>query len=90
MNYTCARTLSDKYGYNALKIGLVLLSVGLGKSCVYSSYWKKHIDQRAGSMFGSIIGGRWSDYVFVKLKAKNGGVSHAEVIYIYSMNVALS
>ncbi|KAK7689822.1 hypothetical protein QCA50_006461 [Cerrena zonata] len=61
VNYTCARTLSDKYGYNALKIGLVLLSVGLG------------------SMFGSIIGGRWSDYVFVKLKAKNGGISHAEM-----------
>ncbi|KAI0078248.1 MFS general substrate transporter [Panus rudis PR-1116 ss-1] len=30
MTYTCARTLSSKYNYNALQIGLVLLSFGLG------------------------------------------------------------
>ena len=30
VNYTCARTLADHYGYNALKIGLVLLAIGLG------------------------------------------------------------
>ncbi|KAI0078221.1 MFS general substrate transporter [Panus rudis PR-1116 ss-1] len=30
MTYTCSRTLSSKYGYNALQIGLVLLSFGMG------------------------------------------------------------
>ncbi|EGN98142.1 hypothetical protein SERLA73DRAFT_55283 [Serpula lacrymans var. lacrymans S7.3] len=30
MSYTCARTLADSYGYDALKTGLVLLSLGVG------------------------------------------------------------
>ncbi|EJF61025.1 vacuolar DHA amino acid exporter [Dichomitus squalens LYAD-421 SS1] len=59
--YTCSRTLANEYGYNALKIGLVLLSFG------------------AGCLGGSIFGGRYSDYVFRKLKARNGGVSAAEM-----------
>ena len=29
--YTCSRILSDKYGYDSLKIGLVLLAYGVGK-----------------------------------------------------------
>ncbi len=33
----------------------------------------------SGSMAGSILGGRWSDHVFKKLKAQNGGVSEPEV-----------
>ena len=28
--FTASRTLSSAYGYNALKVGLVLLSFGLG------------------------------------------------------------
>ena len=32
-----------------------------------------------GCLGGSIIGGRYSDYIFSKLKARNGGVSAAEV-----------
>ncbi|KAH9891990.1 MFS general substrate transporter [Cubamyces lactineus] len=32
-----------------------------------------------GSLFGSVLGGRYSDYVFRKLKARNGGVSSAEM-----------
>ncbi|CAL1713464.1 unnamed protein product [Somion occarium] len=59
--YTCSRTLSIKYGYDALQIGLVLLAFGMG------------------SMLGSILGGRWSDRVFTRLKAKNGGVSRPEM-----------
>ncbi|KAI0330794.1 MFS general substrate transporter [Cubamyces sp. BRFM 1775] len=59
--YTCSRTLANEYGYNALQIGLVLLSYGVG------------------SLFGSVLGGRYSDYVFRKLKAQNGGVSSAEM-----------
>ncbi|KAH9846411.1 MFS general substrate transporter [Lenzites betulinus] len=61
ITYTCSRTLANKYGYNALQIGLVLLSFG------------------AGSLFGSVLGGRYSDHVFRKLKASNGGSSEAEM-----------
>ncbi|KAL4249199.1 MFS transporter superfamily protein [Abortiporus biennis] len=61
ITYTCSRTLSDKYGYNALQIGLVLLAYGIG------------------SILGSVLGGRWSDRVFNRLKAQNGGVSTPEL-----------
>ncbi|KAG1900729.1 MFS general substrate transporter [Suillus fuscotomentosus] len=33
ISYTCSRTLSEYYGYNALQIGLVLLSSGTGSIC---------------------------------------------------------
>lgn len=33
----------------------------------------------AGSVLGSVLGGRWSDGVLAYLKSKNGGVSHPEV-----------
>ncbi|RPD56171.1 vacuolar DHA amino acid exporter [Lentinus tigrinus ALCF2SS1-7] len=59
--YTCSRTLANKYGYNALQIGLVLLAFGIG------------------SLVGSVCGGRYSDHVFRKLKARNGGTSQAEM-----------
>ncbi|KAI0629848.1 vacuolar DHA amino acid exporter [Trametes polyzona] len=59
--YTCSRTLANKYDYNALQIGLVLLAFGVG------------------SLLGSVLGGRYSDHVFRKLKASNGGVSQAEM-----------
>ncbi|KAI0823183.1 MFS general substrate transporter [Trametes gibbosa] len=61
ISYTCSRTLANKYEYNALKIGLVLLSFGVG------------------SLFGSVLGGRYSDHVFRKLKARNNGSSEAEM-----------
>lgn len=32
ISYTCSRVLAAKYGYDALKIGLVLLAYGIGKS----------------------------------------------------------
>lgn len=35
--YTCSRTLSNFYHLNALQVGLVLLSFGLGKSLVHKS-----------------------------------------------------
>ncbi|KAI1789395.1 vacuolar DHA amino acid exporter [Ganoderma leucocontextum] len=59
--YTCSRTLANQYGYNALQIGLVLLSFGVG------------------CLGGSVFGGRYSDHVFRKLKARNGGTSAAEM-----------
>ncbi|KAI0754630.1 MFS general substrate transporter [Daedaleopsis nitida] len=59
--YTCSRTLAEQYGYNALHIGLVLLTFGVG------------------SLIGSVLGGRYSDYVLNRLKARNGGKSTAEM-----------
>ncbi|KAI0785153.1 major facilitator superfamily domain-containing protein [Abortiporus biennis] len=41
INYTCSRTLSDKYGYNALQIGLVLLSYGI--VVAYGWICEKHV-----------------------------------------------
>ncbi|KAG2145187.1 MFS general substrate transporter [Suillus clintonianus] len=61
ITYTCARTLSMYYNYDALKTGLVLLAYGIG------------------CMFGSILGGRWSDRTLARLKAANGGVSFPEM-----------
>jgi len=61
ISYTCSRNLSSIYGYNALKIGLVLVAYGIGSIC------------------GSVLGGRWSDWVFRRLKTKNGGSSYAEM-----------
>ncbi|KAF9236463.1 vacuolar DHA amino acid exporter [Melanogaster broomeanus] len=59
--YTSTRTLSMYYGYDALTIGFVLLSLG------------------AGSGAGSVIGGRWSDHVVMKMKEQNGGKWNAEM-----------
>ncbi|KAI0685014.1 MFS general substrate transporter [Cytidiella melzeri] len=61
ISYTCAITLANKYQYNAMQIGLVLLSLGVG------------------NMLGSILGGRYSDYVLRRMKEKNDGVTEAEM-----------
>ncbi|KIJ17886.1 hypothetical protein PAXINDRAFT_130359 [Paxillus involutus ATCC 200175] len=61
LSYTCTRTLTLHYGYDSLRIGLVLLSLG------------------AGTVSGSVIGGRWSDRVLAKMKAQNGGKWYAEM-----------
>ena len=79
--YTCSRILSEKYGFDALKIGFVLLSYGVGEFLVTCTL-ARPVDSLAtstGSMFGSILGGRWSDRVFKKLKEKSGGTSKPEV-----------
>ena len=61
--YTCSRTLSEAYNYDALRTGLVLLSFG------------------AGSMLGSVLGGRWSDRELRRLTRANGGHRSPEVQY---------
>lgn len=61
ISYTCARTLQNKYGYNALQTGLVLLAYGVG------------------SLLGSLLGGRYSDYVFKKLREKANGKGSPEM-----------
>lgn len=60
IGYTCARTLSLYYNYDALKTAFVLLFYGIG------------------GIFGSILGGRWSDRSLMQMKAANGGVSSPE------------
>ncbi|TCD62100.1 hypothetical protein EIP91_007475 [Steccherinum ochraceum] len=57
LTYTSTRTLSTWYGYDPLRIGLVLLAYG------------------AGSALGSVLGGRWSDYV---VKVQAGGCQALE------------
>lgn len=82
--YTCSRTLANQYGYNALKIGLVLLSFGVGESgcCLPILHALAHGGRAdVGCLGGSVLGGRYSDYVFRKLKAENGGTSAAEVFF---------
>lgn len=61
ISYTCARTLSLYYNYDALKTGFVLLSFGIG------------------SLFGSVLGGRWSDRTLMRLRAANDGMSFPEM-----------
>ena len=72
ISYTCARTLENDYGYNALDTGFVLLAYGVG------------------SMFGSILGGRWSDHVLRQATAQ--GDRSPEVYYytISSLSIYLS
>ncbi|KAF9221509.1 MFS general substrate transporter [Gyrodon lividus] len=66
LSYTCTRTLSSHYDYDALTIGLVLLSLGVGTFILRS-------------VGGSVIGGRWSDHVILKMKAQNDGKWYAEM-----------
>ncbi|KAF8558302.1 MFS general substrate transporter [Imleria badia] len=61
VSYTCTRTLNMHYKYDALSVGIVLLSLG------------------AGSIGGSVIGGRWSDHVVTKMTNKNGGKWYPEM-----------
>jgi MFS family permease len=37
-----------------------------------------YLGNSVGYLFGSVLGGRWSDYVFVRAAAKHGGVLEAE------------
>jgi len=69
--YTCSRTLTDAYNYDALETGLVLLSFG------------------AGSMLGSMLGGRWSDRELRRLTHANGGHHSPEVQYLFSPSLHL-
>lgn len=80
LSYTCARTLSTLYGYDALRTGLVLLSNGAGEF-VCSSLHHDASDTTpvTGSMCGSTLGGRWSDRMLMELKSQHGGKMHPEV-----------
>ena len=74
--YATARTLDSKYQYSALKIGLVSVSYGIGMIIPVSITLVLYLCQ--GCIAGSLLGGRWSDRVFARLKAANGDVSNPE------------
>ncbi|KAG2156817.1 vacuolar DHA amino acid exporter [Suillus bovinus] len=58
LSYTCARTLADKYGYDAFKTGLVLLCLGVGSvaGSVIGGRWSDRVlaSKKAAN------GGKWS------------------------------
>ena len=82
--YASSRTLGTAYGYSPIKIGVVTLSLGVGKFFFYFKTFKL-IDHQllhfgdSGGIAGSVFGGRWSDYELARLKAANGGTSYPEV-----------
>lgn len=76
--YTTSRSLDTYYHYDPLKIGLVLLAYGVGMLYLINKQ-ATFADSSLGTVFGSLIGGRWSDYQLSRLKAKNGGCSTPEV-----------
>lgn len=76
--YTSARTLSAFYHFEALKIGLVTLSYGFGMLANSKSMSPADVSI-LGSIAGSLLGGRWSDYELARLKRKNNGVGKPEV-----------
>lgn len=81
ITYTCARTLGSRYNYSSLKIGLVLLSFGIGRY----SYTFTHSDSNMcspGSIGGSVLGGRFSDHELARRTAANGGKTFAEVNHL--------
>ena len=81
--YTCARTFAAApYNYNPLKVGAVLLSFGFGTSKCHGQC-PTH-PSLLGNVGGSILGGRWSDIMLTKLKAKNNGISQPEVWHLAS------
>lgn len=75
--YTCSRTFANAYHYDALQVGLVLLSYGLGE--FNSPSHDLLANCTIGAVGGSILGGRWSDRVLRRMKAKNGGQGRPEV-----------
>ncbi|KAI5121067.1 hypothetical protein M0805_008581 [Coniferiporia weirii] len=48
ISYTCSRTFSDSYGYDSLKVGLVLLAFGVGSMCgsIFGGRWSDRSLQR--------------------------------------------
>lgn len=81
ISYTCSRTLSNDYHYDSLQVGLVLLTFGVGASrrIIKTQSNNMTLSFSIGSICGSILGGRWSDFVFRRLKAKSHGEGSPEV-----------
>ncbi|KAF5347001.1 hypothetical protein D9756_011026 [Leucocoprinus leucothites] len=82
ISYTGARTLSSAYHYDALMIGVILISYGMGGSSSFESAPVRsliHVSISAGCVIGSLLGGVWSDYKLAQLKEANGGKSYPEM-----------
>jgi len=54
--YTCSRTLSNDYHYDALKIGAVLLSFGIGNllGSILGGRWSDHVQRRLQAENGGV------------------------------------
>ncbi|KAG1858910.1 MFS general substrate transporter [Suillus subluteus] len=70
LSYTCARTLANAYGYNALSVGLVLLCLGIGSiaGSVVGGRWS---DQVLAKMMEA-NGGEW--YAEMRLESSTLGM----------------
>ena len=82
ITYTAVRTFTAApYLYNAFEIGLVLLFFGIGacESAVYVRRRSSALTGASGNMGGSVLGGRWSDYVLSTLQTARGGKIISEV-----------
>jgi len=78
--YTTARTLAKFYQYTPLKIGLVLLSYGIGELFIsVISLTSLNSIMLLGCIAGSVVGGHWSDYELNKIIVANGGKQDPEV-----------
>jgi hypothetical protein len=71
--------MSNKYKYDALQTGLVLLAFGIGEPSGFSVDLQQPTITVAGCLSGSILGGRWSDYKLAQMKTNDDGKSHPEV-----------
>jgi len=60
-------------------IGAITVTYGSGAWFSSLSYVDPATSSITGCMFGSLLGGRWSDYKLVKLKEANEGNFHPEV-----------
>lgn len=84
ITYTASRTLANEYHYDALDTGFVLLAYGVGGSSYSPIPSCRAAKSSAGCLLGSVLGGRYSDHIFRKLKAKHGGKSQPEARTLYS------
>lgn len=74
------------YNYSPLKVGLFLLSFGqfsylsvLVTMLTDPLTYYQFIIPGGGNVLGSILGGRYSDYILQRLKRKNGGQGEPEM-----------
>ena len=84
ITYTASRTLANEYHYDALDTGFVLLAYGIGVLRPTSDRLFHLPYSPTGCLLGSVLGGRYSDHIFRKLKAKHGGKSQPEARTLYS------
>lgn len=82
ISYTASRTFAGApWNYTPIEVGLILLSFGLGNVVRFAFVSLRTNRPLTPSplQVGSVGGGRYSDYVLARLRAKNGGQGEPEV-----------